>query len=194
MRKSLQTCREPIWNYHQFGRAEIFESTWGIQFTLIPAYSDYAGLSKMLMFWTFQLWNIAQKYIMPKNWEFRHSNVTIPSWSSGQSHLEINYNVTSACEQHQTTTWRSEVNLRLVEGEKNLLLLGIEHLCMLIQHQVQTVQHKMPELPCYWLTNEFSVLWKQSPKSCIGEWYLGHFWHLILTPLVHKRTERPKIC
>jgi hypothetical protein len=28
------------------------------------------------------------------------------------------------------------VNLRLVEGENNLLLLGIGHLCMLIQHQV----------------------------------------------------------
>ncbi len=40
---------------------------------------------------------------MPKNWEFRHSNVTIPCWSSGQSHLEINYNVTSAGEQHQMT-------------------------------------------------------------------------------------------
>jgi hypothetical protein len=24
MRKSLQTCRAPIWNYHQFGRAEIY--------------------------------------------------------------------------------------------------------------------------------------------------------------------------
>ncbi len=46
MRKSLQTCRAPIWNYHQVGTAEIFESTWGIQFMLIPAYSDYAGCQK----------------------------------------------------------------------------------------------------------------------------------------------------